>query len=78
MGVDNIEIDADGILWVGGHPNLLRFKAYAQGKKETAPSEIIKIDYKGKGDFTVENNRINVANIDVFTRDPVNFLRIFT
>ncbi len=53
-GVDNIEIDGQGNLWSGGHPNLLRFKAYAKGKKETAPSEIIKIEYRGKGDYTVE------------------------
>ena len=53
-GVDNIEFDTDGNLWIGAHPNLLRFTAYAQGKKETSPSEIIKIDYRGKGDYTVE------------------------
>jgi arylesterase / paraoxonase len=54
-GVDNIEFDKDGNLWVGGHPNLLRFAAYAKGRKETSPSEIIKISYKGKGDYTVES-----------------------
>lgn len=54
-GVDNIEFDADGDLWIGCHPNLLRFTAYAKGKKETAPSEILKIQYRGKGDHTVES-----------------------
>ena len=42
-GVDNIEQDEHGDLWIGCHPNLLRFTAYATGKKSTAPSEIIKI-----------------------------------
>src|ERR1700730_17943302 len=28
-------------------------------------------------DFTVDNNRINVARADVFRRDPVNLIRIF-
>ncbi len=55
FGVDNIEIDTEGNLWIGGHPNLLQFKAYAQGKKETSPSEIIKITYKGKGDYVIEH-----------------------
>ena len=41
-------------LWVGCHPNLLRLSAYRKGKKEIAPSEIIKINYKSKGDFFVE------------------------
>ncbi len=53
-GVDNIEIDHQGNLWSGAHPNLLRFKAYAKGKKDTSPSEIIKINYKGTNDFEVE------------------------
>lgn len=54
-GVDNIEFDADGNLWVGCHPNLLRFTAYAKGKKETSPSEVLKIAYRGTGDYTVES-----------------------
>ncbi len=53
-GVDNIEIDKKGNLWIGGHPNLLRFKAYAQGKKETSPSELIMITYHGKADYSIE------------------------
>jgi len=53
-GVDNIEFDQDGALWIGSHPNLLRFSAYAKGKKKTAPSEIIKINYQAKGDYSIE------------------------
>ncbi len=53
-GVDNIEFDQEGNLWIGAHPNLLRFAAYAKGQKETTPSEIIKIAYRGTGDYTVE------------------------
>ena len=53
-GVDNIEFDSEGNVWIGAHPNLLRFAAYAKGKEKTSPSEIIKISYRGKGDYTVE------------------------
>ena len=53
-GVDNIEFDQSGNLWIGAHPNLLRFAAYAKGKKETSPSELIKINYRGKGDYRVD------------------------
>ena len=53
-GVDNIEFDVEGNLWIGGHPNLLKFAAYAKGKKEISPSEIIKIEYKSKNDYNVE------------------------
>lgn len=53
-GVDNIEFDTEGHIWIGSHPNLLEFAAYAKGKKEKAPSEIIKIDYRKKGDYEIE------------------------
>lgn len=53
-GVDNIEFDADGNLWIGSHPNLLKFASYAKGKVDHSPSEIIKINYKGENDYSVE------------------------
>jgi arylesterase / paraoxonase len=45
-GVDNIELDESGALWIGAHPNLLRFASYASGKTPDAPSEVIRINYK--------------------------------
>lgn len=42
-GADNIELDEAGNLWIGCHPNLLAFTAYAGGKNLVAPSEILKI-----------------------------------
>lgn len=53
-GPDNIELDKEGKLWIGCHPNLLHFNAYAKSKKQFAPSEIIKITYQGTGNHTVE------------------------
>lgn len=53
-GVDNIEFDIDGNLWIGAHPDLIHFAEYAKGNKKISPSEIIKINYKGKGDYTIE------------------------
>jgi arylesterase/paraoxonase len=44
-GVDNIELDESGTLWIGAHPNLLQFASYAAGKNPTAPSEVIQINY---------------------------------
>ena len=40
-GVDNIELDQDGNLWLGCHPSLLAFTAYARGSKSMAPSEVV-------------------------------------
>lgn len=68
-GVDNIELDQEGNLWIGAHPNLLRFGAYAKGKKATAPSEIIKITYRKQADYTVE--KIYVENGDEMSGSTV-------
>ncbi len=53
-GVDNIEFGEDGKLWIGCHPDLVHFGEYAKGNKDISPSEIITIDYRGKGDYTLE------------------------
>lgn len=53
-GVDNIEFDKEMNLWIGCHPSLLRLNSYRKGKKETAPSEVIKIRYQSKGNYSVE------------------------
>ncbi len=53
-GVDNLEFDSQGHLWSGCHPNLMAFTKYAKGKKPRAPSELIKIDYRGQGDYDIE------------------------
>lgn len=42
-GVDNIEFDPQGNIWIGCHPDLMTFASYAKGTKEIAPSEVIKI-----------------------------------
>ncbi|MEM9934632.1 MAG: SMP-30/gluconolactonase/LRE family protein [Bacteroidota bacterium] len=54
-GVDNIEIDPDGQIWIGAHPSLLHFAAYAEGRNPIAPSEVITIDYTSKGNYKVNS-----------------------
>lgn len=54
-GVDNIELAPDGQLWIGAHPNLLAYAAYAKDKQPIAPSEIITIDYQSKGSYQLQS-----------------------
>lgn len=61
-GVDNIEFDTEKNLWIGAHPNLLHFTAYAKGDKGISPSEIIKINYIEKGNYTVEQIYVEEGN----------------
>jgi len=62
-GVDNIELDVHGKLWIGGHPNLLRFAAYAKNKEKTSPSEILTIDYRGLKDYSIEQIFLDTGDI---------------
>ncbi|AFK01845.1 Arylesterase [Emticicia oligotrophica DSM 17448] len=58
-GADNIELDEYGHLWVGCHPKLLAFLGHSKDHSKLSPSEIKKIMYRGKGDFTVESIYLN-------------------
>ena len=76
-GVDNIEFAPDGKLWIGCHPSLLAFSAYAKGNAPIAPSEIITIDYKGKGDYSIESvflddgNQMSAATVATVYNDLI-------
>lgn len=48
-GVDNIEIDHEGNLWVGCHPQMLKFLSHAKDESKWSPSEIIKLTMLSNG-----------------------------
>ncbi len=58
-GADNIELDEVGNLWVGCHPKLLAFLTHSKDHSKPSPSEIVKIDYKSKGNFTLKSVYLN-------------------
>jgi arylesterase / paraoxonase len=47
MGLDNIDVDAEGNLWVGAHPRLLDFVAHAQDAAKRSPSAVVKVTPAG-------------------------------
>ena len=53
-GVDNIDVDAEGNLWIGAHPKLLTFVRYADDPKRIAPCQIIKVEAGPDHGFKVE------------------------
>jgi len=54
-GVDNIEFDENGSLWIGSHPNGLATIPYFEGDNEFSPSEIVVVNYKKKGEHEVHS-----------------------
>ena len=47
MGLDNIDVDSEGNLWIGAHPRLLDFAAHAQDPKNLSPSAVVKVTPAG-------------------------------
>ncbi len=43
-GVDNIDVDEEGVLWIGAHPKLLTFSKHAKNEADRSPSQIIRAD----------------------------------
>jgi arylesterase / paraoxonase len=54
-GADNIEIDTQDNIWVGCHINLLAFLEHSKDQTKLSPSEVIKINYSGKGNYQLES-----------------------
>ena len=42
-GLDNIDVDLDGNIWIGSHPKLLAFVSHAKDKTVPSPSQVFKI-----------------------------------
>ncbi|HUI27317.1 MAG TPA: SMP-30/gluconolactonase/LRE family protein [Candidatus Kryptonia bacterium] len=53
-GGDNIEVDADGSLWIGSHPKLLSLVRYMSGAAPRAPSQVLHVVRRGGGEYGVD------------------------
>ncbi len=51
-GIDNIELDENGDLWIGAHPQLLKFVSHAKDNNKYAPSQVLKVSV-ADGSFKV-------------------------
>ncbi|MDP3937605.1 MAG: SMP-30/gluconolactonase/LRE family protein [Deltaproteobacteria bacterium] len=53
-GVDNIELDERGRLWIGAHPKLLTLAKNAGDPSAPAPAQVIRVDLDAAGGPSVE------------------------
>ncbi len=53
-GIDNIEIDEFGALWVACHPKMLDFVAHSKDKVKPSPSQVYKVKWEAKDDYCIE------------------------
>jgi arylesterase/paraoxonase len=61
-GVDNIEVDRDGNLWIGSHPKLLQFKAHAEDPAELSPSQVLHISRDPEGRYSVSEVYLDLGD----------------
>lgn len=72
-GLDNIDVDARGNLWVAGHPKLFDFLAYQNDLAKPSPSEIFEVNVANglpvaaHAVFTDLGGRIGAASVGVRT-----------
>jgi arylesterase/paraoxonase len=58
-GVDNIEIDSKGGLWIGAHPQLLKFVQHAQDPTKISPSQALHLIPQADGSYDINEIYLN-------------------
>lgn len=53
-GVDNIDVDADGNLWIAAHPKLLAFVGHAKDSLKKSPSQVLRLTPREGDVFQVD------------------------
>lgn len=74
IGVDNIDIDFDGNLWIGCHPQPLKFLSHAKDSTKLSPSVILKLIYLPKaehrfiqeGIFADTGSKLSASSVAVY------------
>lgn len=53
-GIDNLELDAKGNIWIGAHPQMLSFVGHAADETKLSPSLVLKLVRAPSGGFQAE------------------------
>jgi arylesterase/paraoxonase len=61
-GLDNIEVDADGHLWIGAHPKLLAVTAHRDDASQPAPSQVLRVSPRPDGSYDVDEIYLNAGD----------------
>jgi arylesterase/paraoxonase len=53
-GLDNIDVDVDGNLWIAAHPKLFAFVGHAKDSSKLSPSQVLKLVPQKDGSYQAE------------------------
>ena len=60
-GLDNIEIGPSGTLWIGSHPQLLKFVAHSKDAGKLSPSQVLRVEMKDDGTHQIYEVYLNLG-----------------
>ncbi len=58
-GLDNIEIGPEGALWIGAHPQLLKFVAHSKDPGKLSPSQVLRVTLNEDGPPRIDEVYLN-------------------
>lgn len=61
-GLDNIEIDSLGNIWIGAHPQILKFVTHAKDKNQLSPSQILRFSISPQNKVKREEIYLNLGD----------------
>lgn len=83
-GVDNIDIDEQGVVWIGAHPKLLSFVEHSKDKSKLSPSEVITLtwqndtnNYKPKTVYLNDGSQLSGLSVAAAYRNRVLIGTVF-
>jgi len=62
-GIDNIDVDAEGNLWIAGHPKLLAFVSHSKDSAALSPSQVLKLTPSGNDTYRVDEILMDAGNL---------------
>ena len=60
-GVDNIEIDSGGNLWIGSHPKMYTFSRHINDSTVLSPSQVYKVSLDHSNNYTIKEVYLNLG-----------------
>jgi len=60
-GLDNIELDQNGRLYIAAHPKLLTFVKHAKNSAVLSPSQILRLEARPAGGYDLEEIYLNTG-----------------
>lgn len=74
-GADNIDVDEDENIWIGCHPQLLKFVTHSKGPQNISPSQVLKVypsqNYKVEEVYINDGTEISGSSVAVQYKNDI-------